>query len=601
MKRSRILNRIALASVTLVALAALSAGAAEPLCLSHSRGRVAISLPLYGGLGLCSHPEEDRGIRWPGIEGIEFLGKGGLYIRLRAPGESEQRVIAPDQLDPVFVAGDGLNEGCAGGKRYPHPDRDDDGDGRTDEDPVDGIDNDGDGSIDEDFAALGSEMKVVRALDGETGLAIQQSSYTWTFGHVRDIVGFTTTIRCDRRDGRSLEELEAVLYAEFRVGKADDPYRGRDDRSFFLEVPTAKGRIRAAVTAGAQYHIALVPLDVVGPYGFRRGIDAELLGLGDSLWIDQEHRGRDETDPIVEMIPEDNEPETAVQVRFIPSLEGDYMVTGETKGETAIACAIDPFRSLEVGEEIRIEWALVLGKSLPALVRNLHRAVETYTGIVDKEGRRHSWVVPARRAVRIELEASPALAWSRGQRQTAAAIMLPPELEDEEVEWLRATNGEFVDYQQVGGKLIVMVDGLLAEGERVEIEGQLTDGTVLATVLDEAALRSDIDDEASSESLPDESIQLYPNPFLSSLNISLRIYDPSLLAGEEGGESSVRIYDVRGRLVRTVLEQGLLHPGEYVRAWDGYDEHGKEAAPGVYYVKLQIGDRSVTKRVILLR
>ena len=109
------------------------------------------------------------------------------------------------------------------------------------------------------------------------------------------------------------------------------------------------------------------------------------------------------------------------------------------------------------------------------------------------------------------------------------------------------------------------------------------------------------DDDRSKDNLPEESIQLYPNPFLTSLNVNLRIYDSLAIASEDDGASSVRIYDVRGRLVKTVLEQELLHPGEYLRVWDGYDEHGKEAAPGVYYVKLQIGDRSVTKRVILLR
>jgi hypothetical protein len=35
--------------------------------------------------------------------------------------------------------------------------------------------------------------------------------------------------------------------------------------------------------------------------------------------------------------------------------------------------------------------------------------------------------------------------------------------------------------------------------------------------------------------------------------------------------------------------------------WDGKDEGGTRVAPGVYYCRLQIGERSLTRRVILLR
>ncbi|MCB1184444.1 hypothetical protein KDM41_13530, partial [bacterium] len=52
-------------------------------------------------------------------------------------------------------------EGAPGGQRGFSVRRDDDQDGRVDEDRLDGRDNDGDGLIDEDFAAMGDAMAVV--------------------------------------------------------------------------------------------------------------------------------------------------------------------------------------------------------------------------------------------------------------------------------------------------------------------------------------------------------------------------------------------------------------------------------------------------------
>ncbi|HER43456.1 MAG TPA: T9SS type A sorting domain-containing protein, partial [Candidatus Eisenbacteria bacterium] len=241
----------------------------------------------------------------------------------------------------------------------------------------------------------------------------------------------------------------------------------------------------------------------------------------------------------------------------------------------------------------------VFGNSEERLARNALRALETYDGLPDGEGAVHRWIVPARRAARIELEAGPAFVWSQGIRQPAATIVLPPSLEGEEVEWLRGMNGAEVRHRQAGGRILVTVLGPADTGS-IEVEGQLTDGTIFTATLSGEMLLETRDEGRQDDLLPDDSVQLYPNPFLTSLNINLRIFD-SALAEESAGSSSVRIYDVRGRLVRTILEQGSIHPGDYLHTWDGFDEYGKEAAPGVYYVKLQIGDRSVTKRVILLR
>ncbi|MDE2813531.1 MAG: gliding motility-associated C-terminal domain-containing protein, partial [Gemmatimonadota bacterium] len=50
----------------------------------------------------------------------------------------------------------------------------------------------------------------------------------------------------------------------------------------------------------------------------------------------------------------------------------------------------------------------------------------------------------------------------------------------------------------------------------------------------------------------------------------------------------VLIYDLQGRLVRRLVEQRALSTGSYGVAWDGRDEQGDVAPPGVYLARLRV-------------
>jgi hypothetical protein len=84
-----------------------------------------------------------------------------------------------------------------------------------------------------------------------------------------------------------------------------------------------------------------------------------------------------------------------------------------------------------------------------------------------------------------------------------------------------------------------------------------------------------------------------PNPFRGSTSILFSLVDkrPVRLA----------IYDVGGRLVRRLLEDDRLEAGEHQRSWDGTDEGGRLAAPGVYYYRLETSEQSATRKMLLLR
>jgi hypothetical protein len=57
---------------------------------------------------------------------------------------------------------------------------------------------------------------------------------------------------------------------------------------------------------------------------------------------------------------------------------------------------------------------------------------------------------------------------------------------------------------------------------------------------------------------------------------------------------------VVGRLV-SVLADEIVAPGTYTTEWRAVDDQGSAVASGVYYVRLQIGKKFLTQRLILLK
>ena len=60
------------------------------------------------------------------------------------------------------------------------------------------------------------------------------------------------------------------------------------------------------------------------------------------------------------------------------------------------------------------------------------------------------------------------------------------------------------------------------------------------------------------------------------------------------------VYDQQGRRVRT-LDGGALSAGEHVISWDGRDEAGHDAAPGLYFVRASLEGQDFTRRLVRVR
>jgi len=83
-----------------------------------------------------------------------------------------------------------------------------------------------------------------------------------------------------------------------------------------------------------------------------------------------------------------------------------------------------------------------------------------------------------------------------------------------------------------------------------------------------------------------------PNPFNPSTAIRYEIV--------ESGRASLRIYDVSGALVRTLVDRSH-DVGDYQASWDGRDQTGKAVASGVYFYRLETHDYAQTRRMVLLK
>jgi len=60
------------------------------------------------------------------------------------------------------------------------------------------------------------------------------------------------------------------------------------------------------------------------------------------------------------------------------------------------------------------------------------------------------------------------------------------------------------------------------------------------------------------------------------------------------------VYDILGNYI-TKLAQEESKPGSYAVEWDGRNNFGKDVSSGIYFVRLDAGSFSASKKMILMR
>jgi len=84
----------------------------------------------------------------------------------------------------------------------------------------------------------------------------------------------------------------------------------------------------------------------------------------------------------------------------------------------------------------------------------------------------------------------------------------------------------------------------------------------------------------------------YPNPFNPKTTIAFDL--------PHAGMTKMMIYDVRGRLVKTLVNENMPQ-GSHEVTWFGKDDSGRQVASGVYYYRIQSGTFTAVKAMTLLK
>jgi len=104
---------------------------------------------------------------------------------------------------------------------------------------------------------------------------------------------------------------------------------------------------------------------------------------------------------------------------------------------------------------------------------------------------------------------------------------------------------------------------------------------------------TDVDEIAAGQSPPALALgQNYPNPFNPTTWIPF--YLP------KSGRIDVRVYDVTGRMVRT-LESGFFSAGRHSTRWDGINGAGRGVSSGIYFCVIRYGEKTDSRKMVLLK
>jgi hypothetical protein len=115
-------------------------------------------------------------------------------------------------------------------------------------------------------------------------------------------------------------------------------------------------------------------------------------------------------------------------------------------------------------------------------------------------------------------------------------------------------------------------------------------GTLSTVYIDNIIFHDGTTSVADNSSIPVPAMlgNSYPNPFKPTTNISYSV--------EKSAHVSLKIYDVKGRLVQTLVD-AQQSANSYEKVWNA-----EKAAPGVYFYRLTVNGQAVdTKRMVLLK
>ncbi len=573
--------------------------------------------------------------RWPGADGVDQLYAAGLWVGALIEGTPHVSTGAYNfELQATEAPGDTIFPMpmmAPGGARYPAWAADDDGDGREDEDPANGLDDDGDGLIDEDFGGIGQQS--FRCVYSDTaaniqttypdhsplGISVIQESLQWDRPGTENFIGYDFTVT--NVGTHVLEQVYLGMFADFDIGEgvasAENDQAGFYNSLVRLEdgsfVPVA-----LAYTYDGTGYAGFVFCHSSGPDTGGESTVPSVQIFAGSVAFDN---GGDPTNDIE-------------RYAILSSGESDPNTVQAADYRTLLTSG--PFASLAPGQSLAYQVALVAAADFDGLLQAAGEAVLTYSGLsFDRDGdptNGDEYHVP----------------WLRPEDVPAQVLKVTLVPENPPVT-IPAAGGDFIynlaienttteDILADVGIQAVMPDGLLYNiayksdvnfpaGETVirtmlsqTVPAGAPEGTYTYSVkvgqLGSAVLGAgdfpvvklgpakgpdtgwifagwDMDSALNNPPVKVVLGDAYPNPFNPVTSIRIDLAEPTVI--------NLRIFDLRGQLIRSLVSDRNLAAGTHTQIWRGDDDRGQTVGAGVYFYRLEAGNFQATKRITMIK
>jgi len=84
----------------------------------------------------------------------------------------------------------------------------------------------------------------------------------------------------------------------------------------------------------------------------------------------------------------------------------------------------------------------------------------------------------------------------------------------------------------------------------------------------------------------------YPNPFRNSTTIKFEV---------NNNPTSITVYNIKGQVVRHLVQSQKFSPGEQTVIWDGKDDKGQSVASGIYFYQIRSDNYTVRQKMLLIK
>ncbi len=105
-----------------------------------------------------------------------------------------------------------------------------------------------------------------------------------------------------------------------------------------------------------------------------------------------------------------------------------------------------------------------------------------------------------------------------------------------------------------------------------------------------------VNGDATDSAPPPTALSLaqnHPNPFNPSTTIRFAL--------PREASVSLSIFDLEGKMLRTLLEDARLEAGEHRQRWQGRDDEGRSLPSGIYFCELRVGEERLLRKLTLLK